>query len=111
MPKEYKQQWKDQVYLLKKALYGLKKSPRLWYKRLAEFLFTQLGLHQIHADHSIFVTSERVCGPIITTFVDDLNIFAPRGSGIISQIKSELAAAFDMVDIRLLTFYVGLKVT
>lgn len=92
-------------------MYGLKQSPRLWYERLAEFLFTQLGLHRIHADHSIFVTSEGVRGPIITTFVDDPNIFAPRGSGIISRIKSELAAAFDMVDMGPLAFYVGLKVT
>ena len=33
------------------------------------------------------------------------------GSGIISRIKSELAAAFDMVDMGPLAFYVGLKVT
>ena len=99
VPKGYEQQWKDQVCLLNKALYGLKQSPRLWYERLGEFLFTQLGLHRIHADHSIFVTSEGVRGPIITTFVDDLNIFAPGKSGIMLRIRSELAAAFDMVDI------------
>ena len=111
VPKGYEDQWKNQVCLLKKALYGLKQSPRLWYERLAEFLFTKLGFQRIHADHSIFVTNEGVRGPIITTFVDDLNIFAPRGSGIISRIKSELAAAFDMVDMGPLAFYVGLKVT
>lgn len=111
VPKGYEDQWKNQVCLLKRALYGLKQSPRLWYERLAEFLFTKLGLQRIHADHSIFVTNEGVRGPIITTFVDDLNIFAPRGSGIISRINSELAAAFDMVDMGPLAFYVGLKVT
>ena len=111
VPKGYEQQWKDQVCLLKKALYGVKQSPRLWYKRLAEFLFTKLGLHRIHADHSKFVTSEGVRVPIITTFVDDLNMFAPRGSGILPRIKSELAAAFDMVDMGPLAFYVGLKVS
>ena len=49
-------------------------------------------------------------GPIITSFVDDLNIFALPGSGIISRIKSELTTAFEMVDIGPLAFYVGLKV-
>lgn len=47
----------------------------------------------------------------MTTFVDDLNIFALPGSGIIQQIKRELAAAFDMVDRGPLAFYVCLKVT
>ena len=58
-----------------------------------------------------FVTPPGVQGPIITTFVDDLNIFAPEGSGIMKRIKGELAAAFDMVDMGPLAFYVGLKVT
>lgn len=96
---------------MKKALYGLKQSPRLWYERLAEFLLTKLGLYRLHADHSIFVTSQGVQGAIITTFVDDLNIFTPAGSGIMKRIKGELASAFDMVDIGPLAFYVGLKVT
>ncbi len=111
VPKGYEQQWKNQVCLLKKALYGLKQSPRIWYERLANFLFTKLGLHHLHADHSIFVTDQGVNGPIITTFVDDLNISAPCGSGIISRIKSELTTAFEMVDMGPLAFYMGLKVT
>lgn len=82
-----------------------------WYKRLAEFLLIKLGLHRLHADHSIFVTSQSVQKPIITTFVDDLNIFAPAESGIIKRIKGELAAAFNMVDMGPLAFYVSLKVT
>lgn len=86
-----------------KVLYGLKQSPGRWFERLAEFPFTRLGLHRIHADLNIFVTSERVRGPIITTFVHD-NIFALCGNGIISRIKRELAAAFYMVDIGPLAF-------
>lgn len=58
-----------------------------------------------------FVTTKGVQGPIITTFVDDLNIFATSGSGIMQLVKKELAAAFDMVDMGPLAFYVGLKVT
>ncbi len=96
---------------MKKVLYSLKQSPRLWYKRLAEFLFTKLGLYQLYVDHSIFVTSQGVQGPIITTFIDDFHIFALVGSGIIKQIKGKLASAFDMVDMEPLVFYIRLKVT
>ena len=81
------------------------------YERLAEFLLIKLGLHQLHVDLSIFLTSQGVQGPIITTIVDDLIIFAPKGSKIIKRIKEELAAAFDMVDIGPLAFYVCLKVS
>lgn len=95
---------------MKKALYVLKQSPRLWYKHLSEFLFTKLGLYRLHADHNIFVTSQGIQGFIITTFIDDFNSYAPAGSGIIKQIKRELAAVFDMLAIRPLAFYVGLKV-
>lgn len=70
-----------------------------------------MGFHQIYLDHSIFVTNERVHGPIITIFINDLNIFAPHGNGFISQIKSELVVIFDMVDIKPLAFHIGLKVT
>lgn len=35
---------------------------------------------------------------------------APKGSGHISRVKSELAAAFSMVDMRPISFYLGLKV-
>ncbi len=111
IPKRYEQPWKDQIYRLKKIFYGLKQSLPLWYERLAKFCFTKLGLHCLHANYSILVTDLDVNGPIITTFVDNLNIFALHESGIICHIKKKLTATFEKVDMRLLAFYIGLKVT
>lgn len=45
---------------------------------------------------------------MIIPFTDDFNIFAFAKSRIIKQIKGELAAVFD---IKLLAFYVSLKIT
>lgn len=73
-------------------------------------LFTKLGLYQLHVDYSIFVILQVLYRPIITTFVNNLNIFALAKSGIIKQIKEKLALTFKMVDISLLVFYIGLKV-
>ena len=84
----------------------MKQLPRLWYERLVEFLFEKLSLHQVYTDYSIFVINKRVCGPIIITFVDDLNIFALWNSEIILQIKKELVPDYDMVDMRPLAFYI-----
>ena len=43
--------------------------------------------------------------------MDDLNIFTPMNSGVMKQIKEKLAATFEMVDMRPLAFYMGLKIT
>ena len=52
-----------------------------------------------------------VQGPIVTIFVNDLNIFTPAGNGIMKQVKKKLAATFNIIDIRPLAFYVRLKIT
>lgn len=98
------------VCKLLKAIYGLKQSPRLWYERFSGFLLQKLGLAKINADHSIFISKTGLNGPVVSTFVDDIKIIAPKGSGHISRVKSELAAAFSMVDMGPISFYLGLKV-
>ena len=99
------------VCKLKKSLYGLKQSPRLWYKRLAEALLERLGLVRMHADNGVFVTKEGINGLIITSWVDDINLFAPKDSGHIARAKKKLSAAFKMVDMGPVSYYLGLQIT
>ena len=101
---------RDKVCKLLKALYGLKQSPHLWYERLSSFLLERLGLRQINTDYSIFVTNAGLDGPVISTFVDDIKIMAPKRSGMIERVKSELASAFSMVNMGPISFWLGLKV-
>ena len=101
---------RNMVCKLLKALYGLKQFPRLWYKRLANFLLEKLGLHWINIDHSIFVTKAGLDGPVVSTFVDDIKIMAPKDSGMIERVKLELTFAFSMIDMGPISFYLGLKV-
>lgn len=68
--------------------------------------FSKQNIHQIYADLSIFLSNDVVRGSFITTFVDKLNIFASYTNKIISRIKRELVAAFNIVDMRPLVFYV-----
>lgn len=100
---------REMVCKLRKALYGLKQSPRLWYKRLATFFLEKLGLKRINADHSIFVTKAGLDEPVVSTFVDDIKIMIPKGSGMIEAVKAELTLAFSMV-MGPISFYLGLKV-
>lgn len=101
---------KNMVCKLLKALYGLKQSPRLWYERLSGFLLEKLGLACTHADHSIFITKAGLNGPIVSTFVNDIKIMAPKESRIIQRVKAELIVVFSMVDMGSISFYLGLKV-
>lgn len=101
---------KDMVCKLLKALYGLKQSPHLWYERLSAFFLKKLGMKQIHADHGIFITTAGLNGPIVSTFVNDIKIMGIKGSGFIAKVKAELTAAFSMVDMGPISFYLGLKV-
>lgn len=109
-PKGYYDDIEGMVYRLNKALYGLKQSPRLWYERLSSFLLKKLGLTRINADHSIFTTSQGLEGPVVSTFVDDIKIMGPKNTGVITRVKTALTAAFEMVDMGPISFYLGLKV-
>lgn len=98
---------KNMVCKLLKALFGLKQPPRLWY---SAFLLEKLGLTWIHADHSIFVSKAGLKGPMLSVFMDDIKIMAPKCSGMIERVKAELTAAFSMVDMGPISFYLGLRV-
>lgn len=100
----------NMVCKLLKAMYGLKQSPCLWYKRFLVFLLTKLGLTRIRANHSIFMSEAGLKGPVLTVFVDDIKIMASKRSGVIERVKMELTAAISIMDIGLISFYLGLKV-
>lgn len=101
---------RDMVCKLLKALYSLKQSFCFLYKRLSSFLLEKLRLKQINVNHSIFVINIRLNAPVVSTFIDDIKIMAPKRSGIIKQAKLKLTSAFSLVGIGPFSFYLGLKV-
>jgi transposase InsO family protein len=106
-PTGYEQ--KGKVCLLKKGLYGLKQSPRMWYKTLHDFL-VENGFHRTQADHSVFVTDDGINGLIVTVYVDDLNIIG-RDKQAIQRLKNALSERFDMTDLGPISYYLGMSVT
>lgn len=93
------------VCKLKKALYGSKQSPRIWYDTLATFLRSQ-GMKPINADLSVFAKE----GLIIAIYVDDLLL---TGSSVdqIKKAKLALSQKFHMTDLGECTYYLGMTVT
>ena len=97
----------DLVCLLLRALYGLKQAPREWYFTLRDFLIS-IGFKHTESDHSLFV-NESLC-LIVSVYVDDIQIFGPKGSKEISKLKKELHRRFAMTDLGPCAHYLGMEI-
>ena len=93
---------------VRKGLYGLKQSPRLWNKTLDSAL-RQLDFTPLPDDPCIY---RRGSGPTLVylaVYVDDL-VLAGATSDVISSVKSELSLRFNMKDLGPLTHCLGMEV-
>ena len=98
---------KTHVCRLKKTLYGLKQAPRAWYGRIVSYL-QKMGFVKSDTDPNLYylrVGSEPL---ILVLYVDDL--FLTRSSRFIKDCKENLATEFDMKDLGLMHYFLGLEV-
>jgi hypothetical protein len=95
------------VCRLKKALYGLKQAPRAWYSRIDAYL-QQLGFEKSEADPNLYFTVVGEDHLILLLYVDDL--FITRAERLINTCKESLASEFEMNDIGLVHYFLGLEV-
>jgi hypothetical protein len=98
---------KSRVYKLKKALYGLKQAPRAWYGRIDNFL-TSLGFTKSKADSNLYFKVMNNEPIILLLYVDDL--FLTREENLIIECKKRLASEFEMKDLGLMHYFLGLEV-
>lgn len=96
------------VYRLLKALYGLCQAPRAWYARLNKYL-EQLGFIKCPHKHVVHTRREGEESLIVGVYVDDLVITRTKPSNI-AKFKSQMSSEFDMSDLGLLSYYLGIKV-
>jgi hypothetical protein len=98
---------KSHVCILKKSLYGLKQAPRTWYGHIDIFL-TSLGFTKRKADSNLYfkiMNNELV---ILLLYVDDL--FLTGEEKLIAEFKKRLASEFEMKDLGLMHYFLGLEV-
>ena len=91
---------------LKKALYGLKQAPRAWCERIESYLM-KLGFTRSNVDPNIYFKVDREKPLILVLYVDDL--FLTGVDPLIHQCKRELAAEFEMKDLGLMHYFLGLE--
>eukprot|EP00253_Pinus_taeda_P022893 PITA_22893 len=95
------------VCRLKKALYGLKQPPRAWYFRIDTYL-QQLGFTKSEADPDLYFIVVGEEPLILVLYVDDLII--NNVERLIEGCKRDLASEFEMKDIDLTHYFLGLEV-
>ena len=70
-PRFENHEFPNHVFKLKRALYGLKKSPRVWYDRLNKFLLDQ-GYSRGNIDTTIFIKRQGKYLLLVQIYIDDI---------------------------------------
>jgi hypothetical protein len=98
---------KSHVCGLKKALYGLKQTSHAWYENMDGFLMS-LGFNKSAVDPNLYYHIDGNECPILFLYVDDL--FLTGSERLIVECKQALTAKFEMKDLSLMHYFLGLEV-
>jgi hypothetical protein len=93
---------------LKKALYGLKKTPRVWYERLRDFLLSK-GFIMDMVDTTLFTKKIGKDLFVLQIYVDDI-IFGLTNQDFCEEFGKMMAIEFEMSMIGELSYFLGLQI-
>lgn len=97
------------VYKLQKALYGLKQAPRAWYTKIDSF-FLQNQFERSENEPTLYVKKEGENGFIVVSlYVDDI-IYFSSSQKLLNEFKASMMEKFEMTDLGLLQYFLGLEV-
>jgi len=96
------------VCRLKKALYDLKQVSRAWYEKIHAYLIAH-GFYNSPTKSTLYVKHEGDVLLIIALYVDDMLLTGPNNEMHVADSKVELNSAFEMPDLDLLHYYLGIQ--
>lgn len=91
---------------LQRSLYGLKQSPRCWYKALKGF-FESINFKPSTVDPCLFIHSDIARPCFVFVHVDDLVIVGPD----VNFLKDSIKGRFEMDDLGPCQYVLGMRVT
>ncbi|GKD76273.1 retrovirus-related pol polyprotein from transposon TNT 1-94, partial [Tanacetum coccineum] len=100
---------RDHLYLLKKSLFGLKQSPRQWYKRFDSFMVSN-GYIRNQFDNCVY--SKKVFGDsyvYLLLYGDDM-LIAAKNMVVINDLKAFLKSGFEMKDLSAAKKILGMEI-
>eukprot|EP00253_Pinus_taeda_P030085 PITA_30085 len=97
------------VCRLKKSLYGLKQSPRQWYKKFDSFMLSQKYVRSEY-DHCVYFKQlNNGMFIILVLYVDDM-LLASKSIEEINRLKTQMARTFDMKDLGAARQILGMEI-
>ncbi|CAH9102795.1 unnamed protein product [Cuscuta europaea] len=94
---------------LKKAIYGLKQSPRAWFDRFTQVVLAD-GYSQSQGDHTLFYKHSRPNGVTIRlVYVDDI-IVTGNDPDEKQRLEGQLKSKFEMKSLGPLKYFLGIEV-
>jgi hypothetical protein len=96
------------VLRLRKALYGLRQAPRAWNAKLNSTL-KGMGFEQSPREVAIYRRGNGGNALLVGVYVNDLVITGTKDAEV-AAFKQEMKATFQMSDLGLLSFYLGIEV-
>ena len=98
----------DDVYKLKRVLYGLKQALKAWYDRLTAYLIEH-GFKKGFADTTLFIRKDKNYFVIAQIYVDDI-VFGSTNDSLAQYFVDEMKKMFEMSMVGELTYFLGLQV-
>jgi len=98
---------KEMVHRLKKYLYGLKQSPRMWHRKFDTYTWG-VGFTRSKADHCVYFKLIGNHVIYLVLYVDDMLLMG-NDKEIIQDFKIQLSSKFDMKDIGATNYILGMK--
>ncbi|GJX35478.1 ribonuclease H-like domain-containing protein, partial [Tanacetum coccineum] len=108
LPPGYYDKNETNVCKLVKSLYGLKKAPRQWNKKLNTAL-VENGFVQSKNDYSLYVKSKNDIFISILVYVDDI-VVTSNNENDIDKFKKFWSSKFLIKDLGLLKYFLGIEV-
>jgi hypothetical protein len=88
-------------------MYGLKQAPRVWYSANDSYL-QSIGFIKSDVDPNLYLLMKEEDILILVLYVDDL--FLTRAETLIVACKQDLAKEFEMKDLGLMHYFLGLEI-
>ncbi len=85
----------------------IKQAPLAWYERINSYLM-KLGFTRSQADPNLYFKVQDDKPLILVLYIDDL--FMKSADPLIHKCKRDLASEFEMKDLRLMHYFLGLQV-
>lgn len=96
----------DKVWCLKKSIYGLKQSPKIWYETLSKVLINQLSLTPSAIDPCVFFKTDL----LVVVYVDDI-LITGASQNVIDKVTSTLSGNFTMKVMGFPQMFLGINIT